>query len=211
MASSIDFRYAPGHAAIVVVDMQNDYCDPRGSLARLGCDVSDVRTMARRLERLIETGRAAGVPPVFVRTTHGPNDDSHAWLNRYGHTEGDEPQGVICREDDPWGTDWYGVRPQPGDPVITKHRYSAFQGTSLSSTLRTRGIQSLLFTGVSTEICVESSLRDGLFEDFYVSLVEDCTSSYVSEAFRASVDVVRRNFGTVVSSGDLIDAWGMAR
>lgn len=207
----LDFRYDPDHAAIVVIDMQADYCADNGALARLGNDTSAAREMAPRLHALLGEARAIGMPVVFVRTTHGPSDDSHAWLNRYGRTRGDEPRGSICREDDADGCAWFGVEPQAGELVVTKHRYSAFSGTPLALKLRTMGVESLLFTGVATEICVESSLRDALFEDFYVTLVEDCAASFTKVGHQASVDVVRANFGTVTGSSALRSLWRRAK
>jgi ureidoacrylate peracid hydrolase len=204
----LDFRYDPETSALVVIDMQRDYCAPDGALARLGNDTTAAQQMAPRLENLISVAREAGVPVIFVRTTHGAHDDSPAWLNRYGTSRGDEPRGVICRDDDPVGCDWYVVEPQKRETIVTKHRYSAFAGTSLSMILRTRGIESLIFTGVATEICVESSLRHALFEEFYVSLVYDCVASFSREAHDASVAVVDANFGTVVDSETLSAMWG---
>lgn len=91
--------------------------------------------------------------------------------------------------------------------MIVKHRFSAFVGTDLDSVLRSRGIESLLFTGVATEICVESSLRSGLFHEYWVSLVEDCAASYSPAAHAASVAMVAQNFGTVVTADDLASMW----
>ncbi|KAB1658867.1 cysteine hydrolase family protein [Pseudoclavibacter sp. CFCC 11306] len=209
--TELDFRYHPDHAAIVVIDMQADYCASDGALARMGFDTSAGRTMAHRLSSLLESARQIGLTVVFVRTTHGPSDDSHAWLNRYGCTRGDEPVGKICREEDPVGCAWFGVEPQEHELVITKHRYSAFSGTPLAMKLRTMGIDSLLFTGVATEICVESSLRDALFEDFYVTLIEDCAASFTAVGHQASVDVVRANFGTVTDAATLRALWQSAK
>lgn len=207
---AIEFRYDPQHAAVIVIDMQADYCTPDGALARLGKDTSGAQRMAPRLNDLLTAARSVRMPVIFVRTTHGPSDDSPAWLNRYGRNRGEEPPGVICREDDPVGCAWFGVAPEAGELVVTKHRYSAFAGTSLAMKLRTMGIDSLLFTGVATEICVESSLRDGLFEDFYVSLIEDCAASFSEESHRASADVVGANFGSVVKAEELKTMWSRA-
>jgi nicotinamidase-related amidase len=204
--SELPFRYDPSHAALVVIDVQNDFCHPEGAVARLGSDVTAVEAMVPRLVRLIDAARAASVPVVFVRTTHDPSDDSVAWLSRYAADPDDAPEGVICRTDS-WGAEFYGVAPLPGEIVLTKHRYSAFVGTSLDLTLRTLGVRSLLFTGVATEVCVESSLRDGLSAEYLVALVADGAATYSSEAQDASVGAVARSFGVVTSSAELAAAW----
>jgi nicotinamidase-related amidase len=200
------FRYDPSHAALVVIDVQNDFCDPDGAVAGRGADVTAVGLMVPRLAALIEAARAASVPVIFVRTTHDETDDTEAWLARYSQEPEQAPPGVICRTGS-WGAEFYGVAPEPGEIVITKHRYSAFVGTSLDMTLRTLGVRSLLFTGVATEVCVESSLRDGLSAEYLVSLVADCAATYSTQAQDASVDVVSHSFGVVTSSAELATTW----
>jgi nicotinamidase-related amidase len=91
--------------------------------------------------------------------------------------------------------------------VITKNRFSAFVGTNLDLVLRSFVIDSLLFTGVATEVCVESSLRSALFHEYWGSLVEDCAATYSRIAHDASVCVVAQNFGTVVTADKLESFW----
>ena len=200
-------RHTPGHAALVVVDVQNDFCAAAGSLpSGYGFDLQFVEAMVPRLRRLIAAARAAGVPVVFVRTVHDESNDSPAWLGRLGDGDGSERAGVTCRTGT-WGAEFFGVAPEPGDHIITKHRFSAFVGTNLAITLTSLGIRSALFAGVATEVCVESSLRDGLFHEFYVTLVEDCAASYSKAAHDASVGVVGKHFGLVTTSAQLIAEW----
>ncbi|WP_241387014.1 cysteine hydrolase family protein [Rhodococcus sp. CH91] len=200
------FRYDPQRCALVVIDMQNDFCSPDGALAGCGFDVSAAVTMTPRLAELIAGARHAGVPVVWVRTEHDETTDSPQWLGRVGDGPGTARTGLTCRPGTV-GAEFYGVRPAPGEPVIVKHRFSAFVGTDLDRVLRSRGIESLLFTGVATEICVESSLRSALFHEYWVSLVEDCAASYSPAAHAASVAVVAQNFGTVVTADGLLPRW----
>ncbi|VEG51827.1 nicotinamidase-like amidase [Mycolicibacterium aurum] len=204
-------RHMPGHAALVVVDVQNDFCSPQGSLpAGYGFDLQFIDAMVPRLQRLIEAARGAGIPVVFVRTVHDPSNDSPAWLGRLGDGDGTERTGVTCRTGS-WGAEFFGVAPAFGDHVIIKNRFSAFVGTNLSLTLRSLGVGSVLFAGVATEVCVESSLRDGLFHDFYVTLVQDCAASYSQAAHDASVRVVGKHFGLVTTADELVSRWTPAR
>jgi nicotinamidase-related amidase len=110
-----------------------------------------------------------------------------------------------------WGAEFFKIGPEEGEPVVVKHRYSAFAGTELMWVLRSVDRQSLLITGVATETCVESTLRDGLFHDFHVNLVEDCCASYSREAHDASVRVVHRCFGLVASSAEIVAQWESLR
>jgi len=202
----IPFRYDPSHTALVVIDVQNDFCSPTGSLAALGFDTGAAQEMVPRLRRLVEAARRAGMPVFFVQTLHDESTDSPQWLGRVGDGPGTERTGLTCRTGS-WGSEFFEILPEPGEQVVVKNRFSAFVGTNLDMLLRTRGIQSLLFTGVTTETCVESSLRDGLFREYYVSLVEDCAASYSPAFHAASVSIIAKNFGTVIGSGQLLHFW----
>lgn len=207
--SDIPFRYRPEHTALVVVDVQNDFCSPDGSLARLGFDTSAAVAMVPRLRRLVSAARDAGVRVVFVQTFHDETTDTPQWLGRLGDGPGTERTGLTCRTGT-WGAQFYELVPADGDVVVTKHRFSAFVGTNLHVVLQSLGVRSLLFTGVATEICVESSLRSGLFHEYYVALVSDCAASYSPAAHDASVAVVAQNFGPVVTSDQLTEWWTTA-
>jgi len=202
------FRYDPAHTALIVVDVQNDFCSPQGSLATLtGADVTAAVDMTPRLVALIDAARAVKLPVIFIQTIHDETNDTPQWLNRHiGEPDGSKRGGITCRTGS-WGAEFYEVAPLPGEIVVNKYRYSAFAGTNLDIVLKTLGARSLLFTGVATEVCVESSLRDGLFAEYYVSLVEDCAATYSPEAHAASVRGVAKNFGTVVTSEELAAIW----
>lgn len=203
----IPFRYDPAHTVLVVIDVQNDFCSPDGSLAALGFDTSGVQEMIPRLRQLVDAARDAGMPVLFVKTLHDAQTDSPQWLGRVGSGPGTERTGLTCRPGT-WGSEFHQLAPGPNEQVMVKNRFSAFVGTNLDMVLRTRGAQSLLFTGVTTETCVESSLREGLFHEYYVSLVEDCAASYSRAAHDASAEAVGQNFGTVVTSKQLFAHWG---
>lgn len=202
----VPFRYDPARCALVLIDVQNDFCHPDGSLSKAGQDVSAAVAMVPRLVGLVDSARAAEVPVVFVRTTHDETNDSVAWLNRRAAGPGSVTTQATCRTAS-WGAEFYEVAPLPGETVITKHRYSAFVGTNLDLTLRTMGVESLLFTGVATEVCVESSLRDGLFAEYFVSMVDDCCATYAPELHEGSIRAVAKNFGTVVGGAELAKHW----
>lgn len=200
-------RHAVDRVALVVVDVQNDFCSPRGALpAGFQFDLTSVHAMVPRLDRLIRAARKHRVPVVFVRTVHDPSNDSPAWLGRLGGGAGIQRTGATCRTGT-WGADFFSVTPEPTDLVVTKHRFSAFVGTNLHIALSSLGVRSLLFGGVATEVCVESSLRDGLFHDYFVTLVQDCAASYSQQAHDASVQVIGQHFGLVTTADRLISRW----
>ena len=106
-----------------------------------------------------------------------------------------------------WGADFHLIAPRPDEPVVIKHRYSAFANTELDGLLKRRGIRSLLLTGVSTDTCVESTGRDGYFIDYYVTLVTDCCAGASERDHLAAVERFERDYGAVVRSADVIGAW----
>ena len=198
-------RLDPQNAALIVVDVQNDFCHPEGAMAEGGRSVEDAVEAVSRLERLISAAREVEVPVVFVRTTHDEKTDSEAWLGRYG---GSQKAGTTTCLTRSWGAELYRVKPEPGEPVITKHRYDGFANTSLDDVLESLGKRSLLFSGVTTNVCVESTLRSALnYHDYYVTLVEDCCAAYSQEEHRAAIYTVRSQFGPVLSSDDVLDQW----
>jgi ureidoacrylate peracid hydrolase len=126
MLTTLEEKVAPGHAALVVIDMQNDFCHEEGAGARNGSDVGPVQAMVPRLNALIDAAREVGLPVIFVRTVHNEWTDSDVRRERH---LGKIPNCV----EGTWGTEWYGVEPRPGEPVVTKCRYSAFINTPAGS------------------------------------------------------------------------------
>jgi isochorismate hydrolase len=130
----------PRHTALVVIDMQNDFIADQGLIAREGRDVSQAKEMAEHLPKLIKTARAAGVFVVFVRNVYTSEQNfylSDVWLEQAARKRaGGYTRIPVCAAGS-WGGDFYGdVRPEPNDPIVTKHRYSAFYNTDLDTILR---------------------------------------------------------------------------
>lgn len=205
-------RFSIDDAALIVIDSQNDFCHPDGTAAQAGMSVAAVAPAARRLTELVTLARLTEVPVVFVRTNHDDEVDSPQWCHRLQPGIGPhyEPTPPNCRTGT-WGAQFFAVHPEPGELVVTKHRYSAFHGTDLAALLRRMGRTSLLFTGFTTNVCVETSLRDGLSHDFLVSIVQDCCAAFDPEEHKAAVTSIGRYFGTVVTSCELATRWGQAR
>jgi ureidoacrylate peracid hydrolase len=185
----------PGHTALVVVDMQNDFCNP--------ADYPDSVPMLPRLKHFIEECRRVGMTIIFTQATHAESNDSEAWLSRRS------PERMHITRAGSVGTEYHpDFQPQPGDLDIEKHRYSAFIGTALEMNLRCLGIQTVLVTGIATNVCVESTLRDAFQRDFYAVLIEDCCAGGSRALHDATVENVRRHFGGLVaSSEEMVQVW----
>lgn len=195
-------RFDPSTAAVVVVDAQNDFCHPDGVLAGQGRDVARVQAPLRRLERFLDVARQASVPVYFVQNVHDEDSDTAEWRAR--HADADRAQS--CQRGS-WGAEFCRVAPTEDDVVVVKHRYSAFIGTDLAEQLKKAGRRSLLFTGFTTSVCVESSLRDAVCHDFLATLVEDCCGAYSERAHQRAVDAVSLGFGLVSTSERIESVW----
>lgn len=203
MAMTLAEKASPQQAAVIVVDVQNDYCHPDGMRGRQRSTAACVE-MAPRLERFLATARAAGVRVVWVRTENDETTVSTALREQRSN----RPDGAQfpCYPGS-WGADYYHVRPLPGEPVVTKHRYSGFIRTDLDLILRCLGVRTLLMTGVSTNACVESTARDGFMLDYHVVLVEDCCAAGSQEDHESTVRNVQKLLGVVATSEEIARTW----
>ncbi|HZT07910.1 MAG TPA: isochorismatase family cysteine hydrolase [Chloroflexota bacterium] len=199
----------PRKTALIVVDMQNDFCDSHGAFATHGGDPSMIQAMAPRLLRLLEAAREIRLPIVHVRTHHSDWTDSASWLGRHatnyrlcfpGSWGADYFPGFEPRQDPEWG-------PGSHEYVVTKHRYSGFVGTDLDMVLRSRGVQTVIMTGEATNVCVETTARDAYMRDYFVAFVSDCTASGVRSAHEATLFTIGKHFGAVVTSDEIIATW----
>ncbi len=198
MLRTLEEKVDPKHAALLVIDMQNDFCHEDGTSGQRGFDVQSSQAIVPTLQRLVAAARVVRLPVIFVRVAL--NDDTVA--DNFRARLGDRP--YPCREGS-WGADWYGIAPEDGDTIVTKHRFSAFIGTDLDQILRVRGIRSIILTGTRTNVCVECTARDGDQLDYYSVVVSDCTSSGAEEHEAALTRA--KGFGLVAPAEDVLAAW----
>jgi len=196
-------RCDPRWSALLVVDVQNDFVSSKGSAAQRGEDVSAAQAMVPKLIRLIEEARRVGLTAVYVKTTHSEWTDTPSWIYR----KSQQSALNTCREGT-WGAEFYeGISPLPDERVVIKHRYSAFINTDLNTVLKAKGIESVLVTGVATNVCVETTARDAYMFDYYVTMVEDGAAAYDPKLHESTLENIRRHFGLVASSGEIIETW----
>jgi ureidoacrylate peracid hydrolase len=201
---SLSARVDPAHTAVLVVDMQNDFCAEGGYIHKTRpVDMSQNIALAERVSSLVDDGRAHGTSIVWIRANYEPR-----FLSPQAIIKREERQpGLVCCAGGSWGWEFYGVIPAADDMIIEKHSFSAFFGTELDRLLRFRGIKTLIMTGVATNTCVESTLRDGFFLGYYIILVEDCCTSAARHLHQGTLDNVRANFGDVVTMAELKSLW----
>ena len=157
--------------ALLIVDVQNDFAAEGGMMDREGNDLSMSQGIIPRLQQLIDEAHEVDVPVIFIRNVYNTDANwylSDVWLEQAKRArQGSYVIHSVCAPDS-WAGDFYEIRPTEKDVIVTKHRFSAFQDTDLDLILRSRGIRTLIMTGIATNVCVESTARDGFFRDYYI-------------------------------------------
>jgi ureidoacrylate peracid hydrolase len=197
-------RLAPQRCALLVVDMQNDFCAPGGYIDRtMGKDVSAAAAILPLVNELIASARQARVPVLWLRAdySHERIPDSMAVKLAQRGIEAE------CCKPGTWGFDWYGVSPQSGEAVVTKHTYSGFIGTGLQQALSRLACTTLVFAGVQTQVCVESTLRDAHAHGYFCVAAQDAVGSHTPGLHAATLDNVRFLFGDVCNTSEIVAAW----
>jgi len=196
----------PHKTALLIVDMQNDFCHPNGVSAQNGFSVSSIEVMLPSMIRLIEKARRVDLKIIFIRTTHDDWTDSSAIksLPRY-----QKWSSQLCRPGT-WGAEFFGVSPEPNDYVVTKHRNSAFINTPLDLVLRSIGMKTIIVMGVTTHVCVESTIRDGFQYDYFPIVPSDCTAtgSADPQVLKSTLDRIDGRWGKVVTTEEILRVWG---
>ncbi|MGH8264851.1 MAG: cysteine hydrolase family protein [Steroidobacterales bacterium] len=204
---------APEQAAIVVVDMQNAFASPGGLLDLAGIDISGAGTVVRTIASLLAVARDRRLPVVYLQTGYKPdlsNGGGEASPNPRKETAlclmraRPELKGKLLVEGT-WDFEIVDeLKPQQVDVVVLKTRYSGFAGTTLDSTLRERGIRYLFFVGIATNVCVESTLRDAYFHEYWPILVRDgAMQAGPPAAHEATIFNVESFFGWTLTAGQL--------
>jgi ureidoacrylate peracid hydrolase len=203
LLDTVEKRLDPAHTAVMVIDMQNDFCAEQGYVERVvGKDVSACRAVVPAIMDLVAAARERRIPVLWIKANYDPDRLPEGML-----TKQREKSAEICCGTGSWGHDFYGVMAADGEPVIEKSCYSAFVGTDVEKQLRQRGIRTLVFAGVQTNVCVDSSLRDAVCRGFYAVLASDCVASHTPPLHEATLNNVRFLFGDVIDRAVIKGAW----
>lgn len=189
------------NSAFVVIDMQRDYCVPGGVIASLGYDVSHFAEVASRLNDFMSVARTQFQLTIFVRTLFPDWRPSRARMLQY-------ERSALHRVRDPAVTEWFGVAPCPGDIVIDKFRYSAFVDTTLDAILRSARIETLVVCGATTDVCVDTTVRDGFMRDYSMVVLSDCCGGSTAARHEHALDVLDGFFARVHTAEEVAKALG---
>jgi ureidoacrylate peracid hydrolase len=184
--------------------MQKDFADPKGGLGRDGTDMTAPQAAVKQASCLADAARLAGVACVFVRLITRPEDETE-FLKEWKQRRGSDGR-PLCREGTP-GANFVGPRPQSGELVFSKKRYNAFIGTGLDAALRGQGVDTLVVAGLTTECCIDSSVRDAFERDYHVFVVTDATACYEPSLHQAALKALGLNCALLTGTDAVLLAW----
>ena len=204
------FTFDARHTALMVIDMQRDFIEPGGFGEALGNDVSLLASIVPTVARLIAHARAAGWLVVHTRESHAPDlSDCPAAKRLRGAPQariGDVgPMGRILVRGEPGNAIVDALAPIAGEIVIDKPGKGAFYATHLGEVLAQHGITHLVFAGVTTEVCVQTTMREANDRGYDCVLIEDATASYIPAFKAATLDMIRSQGGIVGWTAALAD------
>jgi len=198
---------APARAALLAIDMQVDFASPEGALGLAGVDLSAVPAALAAAGRLADAARAAGAPVVFIGLQTTAASDSPAWSERARRRGGDPAvEGALCRAGEP-GAAFVGPTPGQGELVIAKTRYSGFFRTDLDERLRALGVDTLVVCGLTTECCVDCTVRDAFHLDYHVFVATDACAAYEADLHAGALKSLDLNCAILITADQAIAAW----
>jgi nicotinamidase-related amidase len=197
---------APAHTAMIVVDVQNDFVSSDGFIAKFGLDVSDMQAAIPRINDFIRVCRATGVPVIYLREVIAEKTVLPNFLALFGDFE-----NIAVREGT-WGAEFYKdlLPPEPGERVIAKPCYDGFEDTNLDLTLRSLGVQTCLYAGFASNVCVEATARHGFVKGYYSVLLSDATGAATPDEHMACERVFKVFYGPVVRTDEISAIWQKA-
>ena len=212
-ATPYEFRFELPSTALLIIDMQRDFLEPGGFGELLGNDVSQLRTAIAPLQKVLQAARASGLTVIHTREGHRPDlADLPAAKRQRGHLTygiGDVgPMGRILVRGEAGHDIIDELKPLPGEPVIDKPGKGSFYATDLHSILINRAITSLIVTGVTTEVCVHTTVREANDRGYECLVLSDCVASYFPEFQAAGLKMIAAQggiFGWVTPSARLLE------
>jgi nicotinamidase-related amidase len=214
------FSFDVAHSALLIIDMQHDFCSRGGYVDHSGADVSMLRQPIRAIQTVLREARRIGMTVIFTREGHRPGleDCPPAKLERtvwVGHTIGKKgPLGRLLVRGEKGNQIIDELEPLPNEVIIDKPAKGAFYGTELDVLLRARQISHLLFTGVTINICVENSMREAADRGYWNLIVSDGTAAISKELHEQSLNMIMYQggvFGVAASSSQVREALASVR
>ncbi len=196
---------SPNHTALILVDMQVDFCQDDGLFAKAGRDISNVKKIIPNIQKILNKAREKGVLIVHIQECTLPNQlsDNDAWI-AFKTRDKKSPEYTLLGSK---GMEIINeLIPIEDEVVVRKFRPSAFHGTFLNQILHNNNIRTALIVGNTTEGCVLATALDASFHDYYTCLVEDCIASSVDRMHDAAIILLRNRY-KIYSTKELLKIW----
>jgi ureidoacrylate peracid hydrolase len=198
--------------AVVVVDMQNAFASKGGMVDLWGFDISSIPQVVKAIHEIVNTSRMRGIKVIYIAHRISPDLREVGSISPFSchdkaieayHRKPDMRDAMILRGS--WGAEIIDeLKPLETEMLIEKRRFSAFIGTDLDMTLRTFDIRYLIFVGVATNICVESTLRDAFHREYFPILISDAAAAFPASRHQSTIANVKQVFGWVTTSQNII-------
>jgi len=201
-------RLDVNNTMLAVIDVQNDFCSPNGTMGKRGKDLTQIDPAVNNINNLMTVAEWNMVPTIVVRTEHSLEVDSYEWRYRFSDRLGKQeyPVAPNCVPGT-WGAQYYNLTIPDSAHVVTKYRYSALSSKAFREYAYSTNARSIIFCGVTTDICVLSSAINAVDLDFLSSIISDASAAYSQSEQEESLGVFRRNFGSVYSSEEVLNHW----
>jgi len=205
--ATLEARLNPAHTALIIIDMQKDFCYDGFATSRAGRPLDAAKSIIPTLVDFRKAAREAGVLVVHVgfETYLDHMSDSGPWLSQRRRSTYASDKIALTGDE---GMDFIPeLTPEKDELTVRKHRYSAFKGTDLDMLLRAQDIRTVVPCGVSTNVCVESTLRDAFEHSYYVCVAQDACASWDMDLHAATLKTANARFGLVLTVKEISEVW----
>ncbi len=197
---TLRMKPTPGRTALIVIDMQNAFCDDGGSARRRGIDITMLRGAIGPCVRLVEAARRRAIPVIFTRYVYRADYLDGGVMLRYMSPRIDGMDHLVAGT---WDVEIVeALRPLPGDPVIDKNRPSSFYATNLEPILHGLDTDTLFVCGVTTNCCVETTVRDAAQRDYKTFVVSDATAERAQHRHDNAIESMGALFADIVTTDE---------
>ena len=202
----------PQKCALLVVDVQNDFCHPYGFFAKRNSDISQMQAAVPHIQELIDIAHKSGVQVIFTQGSEDVKFRTGPGFRRAVKWEEKDGDGSVNSERGTFGWEFYQVQPQPEDLVLEKHKWSAFDGQdkdgkNLNQILKEKGVQTLVITGVVTETCVYATVQEAFNNDYFVVVPRNSVGSDLAEQHKSVLEHLDPFLGDVVTEAFVKQNW----
>ena len=195
-----------GKAALLLVDLQNDFCHPEGTASKRGKDIHAIHGTMKQMKDLLETARECKVPVIHVISEHSAWTESPSGHERFGRSN--QKSNVSYCEPGSWGAEIHDdFSPLPEEKIVVKNRYSAFVHTNLELLLRSNDIGHLTIIGAYTNVCIDTTARDAAMRDFFVSIPSNCVVSDNEKLHDNALELLQGTFAEIVHAIEVKKQW----